>query len=80
MCLSDALEKALAGAYAIYCPSLIKESCPMSTSGGLQCKISHLFKLPMAAKEQWHCGTHPFPQVLVARREEGQWEANCDYI
>lgn len=34
---------------------------PQSTSDGLQCKISQLFKLPVAAEEQWHCGTHPFP-------------------
>lgn len=67
----------------LYCPSLIKGSCHMSTSDGLQCKVSWLFKLPMTLlKSVWHCGTHPLPHswLLPAESKDGQWKTRFTEI
>lgn len=66
-----------------YCTFLIKESCHVSTSDGLWCKVSQLFKLPVALlKTMRYWDTHPLPHgwLFPAQRKDGQWETNCDYI
>lgn len=55
---------------------------PQSTSGGVQYKISQLFKLPKAVEEHvalWHSPLSP-RWLLPDERKDGQKEANCDYI